>query len=106
MGLNVGVGAVGEAVDRNAVGAGVGEVAKRKRAGVSVRLHLVQCDVSIGGVLKVGVGNAGEELLGCACSCAWLHFWWHVHTWGMCACGYVHTHHLHVQPCLALPSWY
>ena len=28
MGLNVGVGAVDEAVDRNAVGAGVGEVAK------------------------------------------------------------------------------
>ena len=68
MGLSVGVGAVDEAVDRNAVGTGVGEVAERKRPVVSVRLHLVWCDVGIGGILKAGVCNVGEELLGCTCA--------------------------------------
>ena len=40
VGLNVGVGAVDEAVDQNAVGTGVGEVTERKQAGVSVRKHV------------------------------------------------------------------
>ena len=66
MGLNVGVGAVDEAVDRNAVGAGVGEVAECKWVGVSIRLHLVRCNVGIGGVLEAGVA----KLAAAACSCA------------------------------------
>jgi hypothetical protein len=74
---------VDEAVDRNAVGAGVGKAAECKWAGVSVRLHLVWCDVGIGGILKAGVRNVGEELLGCTCTCAWLLFWWHG-TYGAC----------------------
>ena len=101
MGLSVSVGAVDEAVDRNAVSTGVGEVAECKRAGLSIRLHLVWSDVSIGGILKAGVRSVGEELLGCTCACEWLLFWWHgTHgsTLGMCACGSVHARHLHTQP--------
>ena len=57
---------MGEAADRNAVGAGVGEVAECKWVGVSIRLHLVRCNVGIGGVLEAGVA----KLAAAACSCA------------------------------------
>ena len=104
-GLNVGVGAVDEAVDRNTVGTGVGKVAKCKQVGVIIRLHLVGCDVGIGGVLKAGVGNFGEQLLWCTCSCAWLLFLVACPHMGHVCLWVCHAHQLHMQPCLALSSW-